>query len=441
MVSSSELIELMAERKQEDALRDAEQRILRGIVEGQPLPGILEAACLALEQVLDGALCSVLLLSPDGKHLQHGAAPSLPAAYSAAIDGAAIGPRAGSCGTAAATAETIIVEDIASDPLWADYKAYALPHGLRACWSIPLKSQSYQNDQNRGIVLGTFATYHKTPYRPTQRELDIAWRLAASVAIAIQRKHLDEELIAEKERAESANRAKSEFLANMSHELRTPLNAILGFSELIERQILAPEKTQEYARDIHRSGRQLLDLINDILDVARIESGSARLNRQRCNLHSIINEQIELVRHAFPDAATIEVLDGSACPDILADPRAVRQVILNIVGNAAKFTPAGGRIDIALDWAAPGLRIKVADTGPGIAADVLRDLGQPFRSGETAYSRKYGGTGLGLYISRTLIKAHDGSIEIMSELDRGTTVTIGFPEAAVLRPGSHAPGE
>lgn len=433
MASNNELIELVAERRQEDALQDAEQLILRAIVDGQPLHDILNLACRTMEQVLDGALCSVLLLSPDDRHLLEGAAPSLPSEFSAAINGVAIGPVVGSCGTAAFVGEAVIVEDIETDPLWADFKGLAAAHGLRACWSIPLKSKG-------GAVLGTFATYHRTVYRPTQRELDITWRLAASAAIAIQRKVLDEALIAEKEKAEAASRAKSEFLANMSHELRTPLNAILGFSEAIDRMQLGVDKTREYARDINRSGKQLLDLINDILDVARIESGTSRLNRQRCNVPAIVAEQIEIVRHAFPDAAPVSIAHNPDCPDILVDLRAFRQVILNIVGNAAKFTPQQGTITVAMDCTAPGLRLSVTDTGPGIAPDILRDLGQPFRSGETAYSRKYGGTGLGLYISRQLIQGHNGTLEITSTLGEGTTITISLPEEATLRAGQHSPG-
>jgi signal transduction histidine kinase len=433
MASSTELIELMAERRQEEALKDAEQRILRAIVEDVPLSDILDLACRALESVLSEALCSVLLLSPDGKHLAHCAAPHLPREYSAAIDGAPIGPAVGSCGTAAYTGEMVVVENIATDPLWADYKQIALPHGLHACWSIPLKSKG-------GAVLGTFATYHRTPYRPTQRELDIAWRLAASAAIAIQRKLLVEALIAEKEKAEAASRAKSEFLANMSHELRTPLNAILGFSEAIDRLLLDPDKMREYARDIHRSGRQLLELINDLLDVGRIESGTAKLNRQRFHIGSNLAEQIDLVRHAFPDAAPIYINIGPECPDILVDTRSFRQVILNIVGNAAKFTPADGRIDISADCTGPGLRLIVADTGPGIPPEIMRDLGQPFRSGEAAYSRKYGGSSLGLYISRKLIQGHNGTLDVASEVGKGTRITLSLPENAVLRAGAHGPG-
>ncbi|TDQ82377.1 two-component system cell cycle sensor histidine kinase PleC [Dongia mobilis] len=435
MAASSELIELMAERRQEESLRGAEQSILQAIVAGTALPEILDAACRALEQVLPDSFCSILLLTPDGLRLTNGAAPNLPAAYCAAIEGAPIGPKAGSCGTAAFIGRSVIAEDIATDPLWEDYRQFALPHGLRACWSIPLSVE-----RDGGKVLGTFATYHRLPCAPSERELDVARRLAASVAIAIQRKQLDEELIAEKEKAEAANRAKSEFLANMSHELRTPLNAILGFSELIDTQKLTPEKAKEYARDINRSGRQLLDLINDILDVARIEAGSTRINRQHCNISSIIAEQVDLVRHAFPGAATIVIADAGDLPEIQADPRAMRQVILNIVGNAAKFTPPTGAIRISVDATPPGLRVVVSDSGPGIAPDVLREIGKPFRSGEAVYSRRYGGSGLGLYISRELLRAHDGVVEIDSELERGTTVTVCLPESAVLRPGRSSAG-
>lgn len=426
MISNSKLSELMAERKQEDALKEGEQRILRAIVEGVPLNEILDLACRALESVLSDALCSVLLLSADGKRLASGAAPHLSPEYSTAIDGAPIGPRVGSCGTAAYTGELVVVEDIETDPLWADYKQIATPHGLRACWSIPLKSKG-------GKVLGTFATYHRTTYRPSQRELDIAWRLASSAAIAIQRKQLDEAVITEKEKAQAASRAKSEFLANMSHELRTPLNAILGFSEAINHLQLSPDKMREYAHDIHRSGKQLLDLINDLLDVGRIESGTAQLHCQRFHLESHLAEQIDLVRHAFPDAASIYIDVPSNCPDILVDTRSFCQIILNIVGNAAKFTPPKGRIDVAVNCNAPGLQLSVSDTGAGIPPDIMQDLGQPFRSGETAYSRKYGGSGLGLYISRKLIQSHNGTLGITSQVGKGTNITIAVPEAAVLR--------
>ena len=428
----------MAANSQEDVLRDAERHILRAIVDGRPLGEILDLACHTVETTIEGALCSVRLVSPCGKRLIHGAAPSLPGAYSAAIDGAVIDAAAGPCGTAAHTGETVIVEDITTDPLWVNSKDLVSAHGLRACWSVPLKSKV-------GGVLGTFATYHRMPYRPAPQALDVAGRLAATAAVAIQRKLRDEALIAEKEKAEAVSRAKSEFLANMSHELRTPLNAILGFSEAIDRQLLDAGKTREYAHDIHRSGRQLLDLINDVLDVARIESGMTRLNRQRCDVAASIAEQVDLVRYAFAEAAEIMIIGNPACPDIFVDTRAFRQVVLNIVGNAAKFTPPTGRIVITMEETAPGLHITVADTGPGIASEALRDLGQPFRSGETrpgktAHSWKYGGTGLGLYISRGLLKAHDGTLEIVSKLGEGTKVTISLPEEAVMRAGQLGSG-
>jgi PAS domain S-box-containing protein len=424
----------ITERKREEALADAEQRMLTAIAEDRPLSETLEFACRGIETVLPGAACSVLLMSPDRRTLRHVAAPSLPAAYCAAIDGAPIGSAVGSCGTAAWTGEEVIVEEIAADPLWRDYRDLALEHGLLACWSIPLKSRG-------GTVLGTFATYHRERYRPSEAELEVVRRLAASSAIAIQRKRQDEALIAEKEKAQAASRAKSEFLASMSHELRTPLNAILGFSEVIEHQLLgtgASERYAGYAADIHRSGRHLLDLINDLLDVARIESGKMQLDRERCDVPALVAEQVAMVRRAFPDAARIEIEDAPGCPPVMADARALGQIVLNVVGNAAKFTPADGRIVIRAASEPPGFRLIVTDDGPGIAPDLLEELGQPFRHGEAAYSRRYGGTGLGLHISSALAEAHGGRLEIASTLGQGTTVAIALPEEAVVR---EAPAE
>ncbi|MBL8831520.1 MAG: GAF domain-containing protein [Rhodospirillales bacterium] len=423
------LIRDVTDRMRNDLLRDVEYRVLRGITEDLPVEEILHLLCRAIEQLLDGAMCSVLLVTPDGRRLRHAAAPSLPLEFCAAIDGAEIGPAVGSCGTAAYRAAPVVSGDIARDPLWADYRAFALEAGLRSCWSTPLFSRT-------GTVIGTFAIYHRVPHFPTESDRSIVARMTASAAIAIQRSLLVEALVAEKERAQEASRAKSEFLANMSHELRTPLNAILGFSEMIERQMFGPQnavRSVEYARDINRSGQHLLSLINDLLDVTRIEAKSLNIEKDRCNVHIAVAEQRQLVRRAVPDAAQIEIAPMENCPDLLAGSRAFAQILLNVIGNAAKFTPANGRITVRADWAPPGLRIVVEDTGPGIPAEALKDLATPFRQVSNAYSRGHGGTGLGLYISRSLMEAHGGSLDIASTVGVGTQVTLRFPENAVMR--------
>ncbi len=419
----------VTERARSELLRDVEYRVLRGITEDLPVAQLLELVCRAVEQVMEGTMCSILLVSPDGKTLRHAAAPSLPAEFCAAINGAPVGPAVGSCGTAVYRAAPVIVTDIATDPLWAGWRDVALAVGLRACWSTPLLSRT-------GTVIGAFAVYRRMPYTPSDADRSIVARLSASAAVAIQRSLLVDALVTEKERAQEASRAKSEFLANMSHELRTPLNAILGFSEMIEYQMFGAHgvtRAVDYARDINRSGQHLLSLINDLLDVTRIEAKSLTIEKERCNVALAVAEQCALVRRAVPDTAAITVVPMDNCPDLLAGTRAFAQMLLNLIGNAAKFTPPEGRITIRADWAPPGLRIWVEDTGPGIPADALKELATPFRQVSNAYSRGHGGTGLGLYITRSLMEAHGGSLEISSTVGVGTQVRLAFPEDAVLR--------
>jgi PAS domain S-box-containing protein len=421
----------ITDRKHDELLRGEERRILTSIAENQPLSETMDQVCRLAEAVLPGSICSVLTLTADGRAVQTVSGPSLPAEYSAAINGAPVGPKAGSCGTAAYRREVVVVEDIATDPLWEDYKVYALKHDLRACWSVPLIAKN-------GRVLGTFATYHTRPYSPTKNDFGVIDRLASLTTIAINRAQLYDDLIAARDHAEAASRAKSQFLANMSHELRTPLNAILGFSEIIAGQSLgrddsAHERYAEYAKDIHDSGTYLLSLINDVLDVARVEAGKVRINREHCSILAVVEEQLRVVRRAYPEAAKIALRLDAACPDLLVDHRAFGQILLNVMGNAAKFTPGDGVITVSCDAAGTGLRLRISDTGPGIPANMLEELGKPFRQVESAYNRSHPGTGLGLYISRSLMRLHGGDLEITSKLGEGTTVTLDFPEDCVLR--------
>jgi two-component system, cell cycle sensor histidine kinase PleC len=241
---------------------------------------------------------------------------------------------------------------------------------------------------------------------------------------------LAEKYSREKTRAEAANRSKSEFLANMSHELRTPLNAIIGFSEVMEQQIFGPITTAkyvDYARDIHRSGQYLLDVINDILDMSKIEAGRIKLEVARFDLVAMIEDALRMIA---PRALEGGVKIARALPsslDITADRRALKQVVINILANGVKFTPDGGEVRVAVRGMGGATEIAISDTGIGIEASELPKLGRPFEQVENQFTKTRSGSGLGLAISKSLVELHDGTIEIDSEPGRGTTVTILIP--------------
>lgn len=247
------------------------------------------------------------------------------------------------------------------------------------------------------------------------------------------RKRQELQLRGAKESAEAANRAKSTFLASMSHELRTPLNAILGFSESMESQILGPlgkPRYVEYAHDIHKSGLLLLDLINDMLDMSRIEAGRFELHREPVSMGELASDVEDIIRVQADKARLSIALDVSVdLPAVSLDPRAIRQVLLNLMSNAVKFSRPGGVIRLAADIPANMLRLRVIDAGVGISkADMLR-LGRPFERVGDVLTQPIQGTGLGLSISKRLIELHGGRLDIESELGIGTTVTVLLPLA------------
>jgi signal transduction histidine kinase len=239
--------------------------------------------------------------------------------------------------------------------------------------------------------------------------------------------------------AESANRSKSRFLAVMSHELRTPLNAIIGFSDLIRTQSvgpLQPAKYREYADDIHVSGQNLLAVINDILDMAKIEDGKMVLFEEAIDL----DEQIAIATRSVSERArqgqvALEREVAPGLPPLFADQRSVRHVLLNLLSNAIKFTPGGGRICVRTERTREGgLELVVADTGIGMSPEHLAVALTPFGQVANEYTRRHDGTGLGLPLVKSLAELHGATMEIDSALGRGTTVRIVFPRERVLEP-------
>lgn len=241
---------------------------------------------------------------------------------------------------------------------------------------------------------------------------------------------LNREYMKETERAEAANRAKSEFLANMSHELRTPLNAIIGFSELMEQGLfgaLGSDRYKEYVSDIYASGTYLLGVINDILDMSKIEAGQFTINREPVDLSPLILETVRVVS-LQASKKDIEVL--TEIPDSLTarcDRRALKQILLNLLSNAVKFTGQGGTVTLRARPIDGMLVMLIKDTGCGIPSQALRNLGRPFEQVENQFSKSHTGSGLGLAISRSLTDLHGGSLRIRSKEGVGTVVRVSIP--------------
>ncbi|NTG26731.1 PAS domain-containing protein [Agrobacterium rhizogenes] len=237
--------------------------------------------------------------------------------------------------------------------------------------------------------------------------------------------------LAEKERAEAANKAKSEFLANMSHELRTPLNAILGFSEILQDQMFGPlgsSRYNEYAKDIHDSGKHLLNVINDILDMSKIEAGHIKLSCEKIDLAPLIEECLRLT--SIPAACKNIHVEQSISSGIklTADRRAMKQILLNLLSNSVKFTNNGGRIAVRTRKVDDAVVLTIADTGIGIPKSALSKIGQPFEQVQSQYAKSKGGSGLGLAISRSLTLLHQGRMRIRSREGIGTVIAIRIPD-------------
>ena len=240
----------------------------------------------------------------------------------------------------------------------------------------------------------------------------------------------------EKIRAEEANQSKSEFLANMSHELRTPLNAINGFSDILQKEMFGPlgdPRYKEYVGDILFSGQHLLSLINDILDMSKIEAGKMSLNTEMLQMNEMIEQVVRILRGRAEENSLKLVFDPAQLPEIEADPRAVKQVLLNLMTNAIKFTPEGGVVSIDVTPKSAGLIVSVSDTGIGISKEDIERLARPFEQVETKNTRQTEGTGLGLALSKSLVELHGGNFKIESIPGEGTTVIFTLPNKPIQK--------
>lgn len=539
--------------------------VLELMAAGTPLAEVLTCVVVSLEELIEGSRCSILLLDPTTATLRHGAAPSLPAAYSAEIDGLRVGPEVGSCGAAAYLGTPVIAADIRSDVRWRRFRDLATPHGMRSCWSSPI--------QGRSGTVGTFAVYHDHPHSPPLRECRLVERFTHLASVAIDHARLfgalaesedrfrrafednavgmvlagldgrmmrvnralrdllgrteftllgcalDEVVIptagaagqlerlsrervgtvhyeatsrhtdgrtvdlavaasivrgadgaavnlsvnllditqrrtAERERrarrkaevaraaAEAASRAKSEFVAALNHELRTPLQAITGFTELLRTLDLPPDRRQAALGHIGAATEHVLSIVDDLLDIAKIEADALPIRVETVELCGLRDEVFALLA---PLADGHEVTLRPAGPahadpgTVQADRRRLRQVLINLVTNGVRYNRPGGWVEIGAGSADPEafrtatVTVAVRDSGHGIPAEMVDRLFTPFdRLGAERSAEP--GAGLGLVVARALTRAMGGTLAIRSAA-AGTTVEVTLPAAPCVPPG------
>jgi NO-binding membrane sensor protein with MHYT domain/signal transduction histidine kinase len=414
----------VTERRRAVALRDGESRILEMTARDARLEDTLETLVHVVEAQFAGLLCSVLLLDEDGEHVRHGAAPNLPKAYSEAIDGLSIGPKAGSCGTAMYRREPVVVIDILQDPLWEDYRDVAGRYGLRACWSTPILSHS-------GKALGSFAMYYREPRNPSPAEtsaLEMATHLAG---IAIERKLAREE----RERLRQAqadlahiNRVTTmgELTASLAHEIKQPITAAVTDAKTCVRWLRRDEP--DVAEACEAASRVVTDVTRAADIISRISSlfKKGALRHEFVDLNELIQEMIALLRS---EAARYSILIRSelaeGLPNIMAERVQLQQVFMNLMLNgidAMKDVCTAGELTIKSQQLKDDqLLVSVSDTGVGLPQLESEKMFNAF------FTTKAHGTGMGLPISRSIIESHGGRLWASSNSGRGASFHFTLP--------------
>jgi signal transduction histidine kinase len=305
----------------------------------------------------------------------------------------------------------------------------ALHHAPAAVWGLKLGDQLQFSQFFSGVLTTVLlpaaaAVTERRKLRDRQGEINAALRES-------ERRYRD---LAERE--QSASKAKSEFLAGMSHELRTPLNAILGFSEVIKGEMYGPlgnDKYREYAEDVYKSGAHLLDLINDVLDLSKIDAGRMELRETLFHAPALLDEALSLLRDKAAGRVALGVTLEPSLPQLHADKRLIKQILLNLLSNAVKFTPEGGKVSVIAARAPDGgLNIHVEDTGVGMNEDEIRTAFSVYGQVDSKIARTHQGTGLGLPISRSLAELHGGTLSARSVKGVGTRMTLYLPENRMM---------
>ena len=414
----------VTEPKRAEALRYGESRILEMIARDAPLEETLEKLVLVVEAQFAGLLCSVLLLDEDGQHLRHGAAPSLPRAYTEAINGLLIGPKAGSCGTAMYRREPIVVTDIRQDPLWEDYRQVVEPYGFRACWSTPILAHS-------GKALGSFAMYYREPCSPRSAETQALQMATHLAGIAIERKLAREERERLRQvQAELAhmNRVTTmgELTASLAHEIKQPITAAVTDARTCLRWLGRDNPDLSEARDA--VSRVVTDVTRAAEIISRISLlfKKGGLQRELVDINELIGEMVVLLRNeAARYSISIRSDLAEGLPKVLADRIQLQQVFMNLMLNgieAMEDLGTIGELTISSEQAeASQLLVSVGDTGVGLQPEEAEKVFNAF------YTTKDQGTGMGLPISRSIIESHGGRMWVAPNSGRGSIFQFTLP--------------
>jgi len=409
------------DRKRAEMLLAGEKHLLEMIARGDSRQHILDAACLLVEELASGSLCSILLFDPSANCLRHGAAPSLPKTYTEAIDGAVIGPSVGSCGTAAYRAEPVIVSDIATDPLWADFRDLASAHNLQACWSTPILSSA-------GKVLGTFATYYRQPRSPGSQEQNVIERITNLASIAIEREQGEEVLRQAKADLAHVSRVTTmgELTASLAHEVNQPIAAAVTNANTCLRWLMRDEPDIEEARAaatrIVKDGTRAAEIVSRI----RLLFKKGTPQHELIDVNEVIREMIVLLRgETTRYSISVGTELAADLPQVMGDRVQLQQVLMNLMMNAID---AMKDVDATRELAIKSQRaenedvvVSVTDTGVGLPQQQAEQIFDAF------FTTKPHGTGMGLRISRSIVESHGGRLWAADHPPRGASFCFTLP--------------
>jgi len=426
----------ITERKRNQMELVNQSRVLEALATGAPIDDVMMLVAQGAEEANPTSNVAIYL-ADENLNLTVCASPSFPASFKTAIQTFWNANKDQEFGrTLLATEGLLVIPDLLefTDQGIGGGADFATTFGVRAVWMQQFKAADLKGGT------GSIAVYLKEPRRPSKWERTYLTGTAQLAAIAVNRRRAEQNLREATRNAELANRAKSKFLANMSHELRTPLNAIIGFSDIMKSELfgtMGNPRYTEYAQDINDSGAHLLSVIDDILDISKIEAGRYSLEESFMNLSDHLRWSIEMVRpRTVEKNITVSLTIEDDLPLLYADTRAIRQIMLNLLSNASKFTPESGEIIVdARRDAAGTLRLSVCDNGIGIPPDKIQTVLEPFGQVDDSTARQHGGTGLGLSITKALVELHDGTFRLESILGEGTAAEICLP---ATRLGEHA---